>query len=253
MDSAAVKYQWQLWLLALGFLTRIPVPSDPDFSEEKLSRSAVYFPMVGALVGLIAAAAYYLSWLLFEQQTLAVLLSTMASVLVTGAFHEDGLADSCDGLGGGSSRDHVLSIMKDSRIGTYGAVGLLLVVSLKVASLVAMSTVALTVTALLLAHTASRWLSLSLLLTMQYARSEGKSKPLATEMSPVTFILAGIPVALLLPLFSVSNILSAVVVLLLIRWCCAKYLQRRIAGYTGDALGALQQVSEVTLFLCLLL
>ncbi|MGJ8686545.1 MAG: adenosylcobinamide-GDP ribazoletransferase [Spongiibacteraceae bacterium] len=252
MDSGTVKYQWQLWLLAIGFLTRIPVPSDPDFSEQKLSRAAVYFPLVGCLIGLMAAAVYWFSWVLFEQQMLAVLLSTIASVLITGAFHEDGLADSCDGLGGGSSPEHVLSIMKDSRIGTYGTIGLLLVVFLKVSSLAAMS-MGFTVVALLLAHTVSRWVSLSLLLDMQYARSEGKSKPLATEMPLATYLFSGIPVVLLILLFSLPKILLAAVLLLFVRWCFARYLQRRIGGYTGDALGALQQVSEVALYLCLLL
>ena len=119
-DKASLRREWQIFLLALGFLSRIPVPQDPDFSPEKLDGTARYFPLVGLLIGGVTAIALLVFFALFNNPLLAVLLSMAVGLLLTGAFHEDGLADSADGFGGGWRRDDVLRIMKDSRIGSYG-------------------------------------------------------------------------------------------------------------------------------------
>ncbi|MGB1458232.1 adenosylcobinamide-GDP ribazoletransferase, partial [Spongiibacter marinus] len=114
-DKASLRREWQIFLLALGFLSRIPVPRDPDFSPEKLDGAARYFPLVGLLIGGVTAIALLVFFALFNNPLLAVLLSMAVGLLLTGAFHEDGLADSADGFGGGWRRDDVLRIMKDSR------------------------------------------------------------------------------------------------------------------------------------------
>ena len=126
----AVLHELRLMAIALQFFTRVPVPARVGFEPAWLNASARHFPLVGLLVGAVAALA-----LAVGSQALGtaigVWLSIAATVWLTGAFHEDGLADTCDALGGAVSRERALEIMKDSRIGTYGAVGLLLVLGLK--------------------------------------------------------------------------------------------------------------------------
>ena len=126
--------QLQLFLCAVQFLTRVPTPALRGFESDWISRSARYFPLVGMLVGGVCAAVFWGAAQLWSGW-LPALLAIAAGVLVTGAFHEDGLADTADGLGGGSTLAKRLTIMKDSRIGTYGALALGLVLALKAAAL----------------------------------------------------------------------------------------------------------------------
>jgi adenosylcobinamide-GDP ribazoletransferase len=114
----------RLLLLAVQFYTRLPVPAWVGYSDELLNKATVYFPLVGWLVGSVAAGAFMGANFLFRNTELALLLSMVASILLTGAFHEDGFADVCDGFGGGWTPDKILAIMKDSRLGTYGVTGL---------------------------------------------------------------------------------------------------------------------------------
>src|SRR5688572_25313631 len=125
-----LKYVWRNSLLALGFFTRIPVPNLVDFQEADLNHAVKYFPLVGCIVGLIGVVAFYLAMQVFTHP-IAVLISMAATIFATGAFHEDGLADSADGLGGGWERAQVLAIMQDSRLGTYGAIALFMVLMAK--------------------------------------------------------------------------------------------------------------------------
>src|SRR5690242_12778473 len=113
------RRQFTLLLIAIGFLTRIPIPRSVEHSDENLNAAARYFPTVGLLVGGIAVVAYQLSLQIWPAN-LAILISMIATLVLTGALHEDGWADSCDAFGGGWNREQVLAIMKDSRLGSYG-------------------------------------------------------------------------------------------------------------------------------------
>ena len=248
-----VQYEWQVFLLAVGFLSRIPVPADPDFSEDKLNGASRYFPLVGILVAGVSALVFVGAAALFGNQLIAVLLAMVASILLTGAFHEDGFADSCDGFGGGWTPEDVLRIMKDSRIGTYGGVGLILVLSLKAAALFAMATPAILISALFWAHVVSRWLSVSYLLDLHYVRGEGKSKPLASTMPLSHWLWSGLPILALFVFTDSPALIPLCLALLVFRFAFAAYLRRRIGGYTGDALGAAQQVAEIIVYLVFLL
>jgi len=248
-----LQREWQVFLLAVGFLTRIPIPADPDFSDEKLNGASRYFPAVGLLVACAAALVFVAAVAIFNNSLIAVLLSMASSILLTGAFHEDGFADSCDGFGGGWRAEDVLRIMKDSRIGTYGAVALVLVLGLKAAALSAMPSTGLVVSALLWAHIVSRWLATSYLLDLNYVRGEGKSKPLATTMPLSHWLWSGLPVLILFIFTDMPPLLPLCLVLLVFRFAFAAYLRRRIGGYTGDALGAAQQVIEIIIYLSFLL
>ena len=125
-----LREELRLFFTALQFFTRIPVPAWVGWSPEQLNASARHFPSVGLLVGALCAAAL-LAGLAWWPAPVAVLLSMALGVLLTGAFHEDGLADSCDGFGGASQRERVLAIMKDSRVGSFATIGVVLVLGLK--------------------------------------------------------------------------------------------------------------------------
>lgn len=249
---APLRREWQIFLLALGFLSRLPVPPDPDFNQRKLDGAARYFPAVGLLLGGLMALALWGFYSLFSQTLLAVLLCMAVGLLITGAFHEDGLADSADGFGGAWQRDDVLRIMKDSRIGSYGSVALLMVLAIKAVSLSALALPS-AMAALLLAQPLSRWLAVSYLVDMRYVSGDGKSKPLATAMPGRHWLLAGLAVLPALGYFSPAQWLLLAVGLAVLRFAFGRYLQRRLGGYTGDTLGAAQQLSEVLIYLLLLI
>ncbi len=253
---AVVVHQLRLFFIALQFFTRLPIPRWVGFQAAWLHHAARYFPLVGSVVA-AATALVYLAAARLWPAPVAVLLSTAAGIYLTGAFHEDGFADMCDGFGGGLTRDRVMEIMKDSRIGTYGAVGALLLLALK-CTLLSMMEPAAAIAALLLAHPLSRLAAASLIWKLDYARDEGKAKPLAQEMTGAEFAIgatcAAIPALYLGALGYLSWTTIAVCVLgaaAAAIWLGAKCV-RRIGGYTGDCLGAVQQVSEVTIYLCLL-
>lgn len=242
--------QRTLAFIALGFLTRIPIPRSIEHDAENLNDAARYFPAVGLLVGAFAALAYTVA-AQFWPPAIAVLSSMIATVLLTGAFHEDGFADSCDGFGGGWERAQVLAIMKDSRIGTYGAVGLGLILALKFAALHSLA-IASIVPALLIGHCWSRVLATSYLFDFEYARDDdSKVKPLATQLSPAGLQIAVLTAVPLIFLISLAQVLWLIAVLMIWRWAFGFYFRRRIGGYTGDCLGAAQQVAEVLIYLVL--
>ncbi len=251
-------HELRLFLIALQFLTRLPCPRWVGFEPDWLNQSARHFPAVGLLVGVVASVVLVFGHLLFTP-AVAVGLSMAATLLLTGAFHEDGWADTCDALGGGASvgRERALVIMKDSRIGTYGAVGLVLMLGLKATTLTALP-IALAVPALLFSHTASRAAAVALIRWLPYAGDieHAKAKPLAQRVSA-----AGLGVAfgwvlllclvLLLaawlweePAVWPSLVLGSALVVITAAWC-ARWFRARLGGYTGDTLGATQQLTEL--------
>jgi adenosylcobinamide-GDP ribazoletransferase len=190
----------------------------------------------------------------------AVLLSMAATVWLTGAFHEDGLADTCDGLGGAASRERALAIMKDSRIGTYGAVGLLLVLALKAAALhaLALRDLHAALLALPLAHALSRAVAVALLVLLRYAgdAEHAKAKPMAMQASAralwvaVGWCAAGLAVALLIG-WRVRDVLVMALAAAAAAVLMARWLRVRLGGFTGDTLGAAQQGAELAVYLAL--
>ncbi|AUM01035.1 adenosylcobinamide-GDP ribazoletransferase [Rhodocyclaceae bacterium] len=251
-----MRYQLELFFTALGFFTRIPVPAWVPWSPERLNHAARYFPLVGWVVGAVGAGAF-LALAQVLPVSLAVILSMAATIRLTGAFHEDGWADTCDGLGGGWDKAQVLSIMKDSRIGSYGTVGVVLMLLAKAAALLELAahSHAAAALALLAAHPLSRLASTSLIHWLPYVREDesSKSKPLARALRPSELLTAAAcglaPLVLLAPLQAAAA-LAAVAALTL--WAARVFL-RRLGGYTGDLLGAAQQGSELACYLGILL
>lgn len=244
------------FLIALGYFTRLPIPAWVGWSSSELNRATRYFPLVGLIVGTASAAVLWAA-LQFWPPAVAVLLSMLASLLLTGAFHEDGLADSADGFGGGWETARVLSIMKDSRIGTYGALALCMALLLKSAALTALGMQALL--ALPLVHAASRVPPLLIMAGMRYVREgeDTRAKPVAEGLRATEWLggsllgLTPLAAAFGLGLLAPGRALALLAALGIAGLLCARYFARRIDGYTGDALGAAQQVCELTGYLAL--
>jgi len=248
-----MKREIRVFFTALMFFTRIPCPNWVDHSEEYLNKASKYFPVVGIIVGAASAFIFWLSQLVFPAE-IAVIFSIVASILVTGAFHEDGFADVCDGFGGGWTKEKILLIMKDSRLGTFGVIGLGLILLLKWSVLKYFPVNTLMI-ALVSGHAISRLNAVSLIFTDDYARDDdtSKSKPLATKMSPGELIFAMLFGIVPLILFANVYVLLVLVPLLFVRWYFSRYFKKWIGGYTGDCLGAVQQVSEIVFYLSLIL
>jgi adenosylcobinamide-GDP ribazoletransferase len=235
----------KLFLLALSFYTRLPVPKDQDY--KKLPQASIYLPLVGWVVGGLTGLCFYLANMLWMQST-AVIVALICGILLTGAFHEDGFADVCDGFGGGYDKQRILEIMKDSQIGVYGALGLILLMSLKISLLSTMP--AASVPLLLFAgHSISRFQPLLLMRQYDYARSYN-SKVSAAFYKPRTKELLFAGVIAFLPLFLLPLLCSiAFFFVLLVNWRLGRYFNRHIGGYSGDCLGTSQQVAEVIFYL----
>ncbi|MCK9200753.1 MAG: adenosylcobinamide-GDP ribazoletransferase [Gallionella sp.] len=252
--------QLHLLLTAVQFFTRLPVPAWVGHSAQQLEQAARYLPLVGMLVGAIAAAVLYLSAQALPL-SLAVGLSMVASILVTGAFHEDGLSDFADGFGGGHTKEKMLAIMKDSRVGAYGAIALVLVLLLKyqaLLELVGKRSLLFAAAALIAAHAVSRLMAASIMLTQRYVREDdsARAKP-AAQLGHASFAVALLTGIASLGLLYVAGanaatVFSAAIAALLMRAYLAWRLQRRLGGYTGDCLGAVQQLTEIAFYLGLL-
>lgn len=253
-----IKIRTQLiyFFAALRFFTRLPTPAWVGHSQDQLNHAARYFPLVGILVGLIAAAVTLVAALVLPV-SVALVLGMATSILATGAFHEDGFADTCDGFGGGWDKAQVLTIMKDSRVGSYATIGVALLLLAKwnvlfeIAARFDMTMLGLT---LIAAHAVSRLAATSLIFTLDYVREDAtaKGKPLAVRMAPHELAIAaftGLAPCVLLP---ASNLLVALLAVALCTWLAARYFIRRIGGYTGDCLGATQQITELAFYLGLL-
>lgn len=235
----------KLFFLALSFYTRLPHPQTLDYKQ--LPQAAVYLPLVGWLVGGICALVFYLAGLLWPQAT-AVILALIAGILLTGALHEDGFADVCDGFGGGMNKQRILEIMKDSHIGVYGFIGLLLILLLKISVLVAMPTTIVPLV-LLAGHSISRLSPLLLMQRYTYARGND-SKASGAVYQPNFRELAFAAVIALLPLALLPALcMLAIIPVLVATLLLGHYFYRRIDGYTGDCLGASQQVAETIFYL----
>lgn len=215
-----------------------------------MARAPLYFPLVGVGIGVLVGAVLYLAALLFPPQV-AALIAVLAGILITGGLHEDGLADTMDGLGG-RDVDHALDIMRDSRIGTHGVLALILSLGLRSAIMAGllMHSPMLAVTAAIATHAGSRWSMLAVMATSPYLRAKGAGSGMTIGRWP-DLGLAAIPV-----LVTILALPPAVWLLalggLLLGHGAARLSFRRLRGHTGDCLGAVQQISEVGLGLAVL-
>ncbi|RAP40185.1 adenosylcobinamide-GDP ribazoletransferase [Rhodovulum viride] len=256
--AARLGEEARLVVLALQFVSRLPLPADPGYTPDRMRRATRYFPLCGALIGAALGLVYAAAAAVFPPAVAAV-LTLAAGVRLTGALHEDGLADMADGLGGGLTRERALEIMRDSRIGSYGAVTLMLALGLKAAALAGLGAAAggwAAAGALVAAHGLSRLASVIVMVRLPYARTEGKAAfaaagpgrdGMAIAWGTGTLIALGLWIGAGFGAAATALALAAAVTL----WM-ARMLTRRLGGHTGDGLGAVQQVSEIAILLGLL-
>lgn len=239
----------RLFLIAAQFLTRCPMPRNLETDEKELGQAAMFFPLVGALVG-ASGALLHAALLKFLPTSTCALLTLVYFSFITNAFHEDGLADAFDGFGGGWTRERALEIMRDSRVGTFGALALIFLALAKYDFLSSLAPSSLW-RWLIVAHTAARWTAMPLCLWLPYAREQGQGqgKLVARRLS---YGGAGIATLTLLATLALLNwresaVAGAVAIAapLLTGW----YYRHRIGGVTGDCLGATNQLTEVAIYL----
>jgi len=266
-----LKYQLELFLLALSFFSRIPISINVPYSSERMNKAGRYFALVGLLLGALCAITFIGLTQVFSVQV-SVFLSIVFSLLLTGAFHEDGLTDMADGIGGGMTIDRRLTIMKDSRIGTYGASALIMALLGKFLLLSQLFQGILngTFNALsvftnfspsvsvfiiwVIAYTLSRTCAASFIFNTAYVSDSAgsKSKPLAEKQSKAELtllIICGLVPCLLLKLPIIATLIVST---LIFRVLFKKWLVSRLGGFTGDCLGAAQQIMELLIYLVFL-
>ena len=249
-----LQHQWDAFLTGMMFFTRVRVPQRIGQDPTMLNHAARHFPLVGLLVGLWATICTGLAGLVFPPP-IAILLGMLATLWMTGAFHEDGLADMLDAFGGGYTRARTLEIMKDSRLGTFGTVALFLALGMKWACLTSLSHPWLLLGGLVAAHAWSRAVAISLVETMEYASEDltSKSKPLATHLGKRGLcwaLICGLaPLLGLAYWLKLPWLLAALPITFAAREFLAWRFRVRLGGYTGDCLGATQQIAEVLCYL----
>lgn len=248
-----MKQEIKIFFTALMFYTRIPCPKNIDHAEENLNKATRYFPLIGWIVGAISFIVFAISDLLFGTNV-AVVLSFAAGVLTTGAFHEDGFGDVCDGFGGGWTKERILDIMKDSRVGAYAVIGLVLLFALKYFALNNLMEIVpkdylLIFLFFINYHALSRFMAINISFVLPYSRADesSKCKPIAKAHGKVEVF--GVYFFGLLPLVFLClwHWLFAIVLLpLFLGFLYLKsYYNKWLDGYTGDCLGAAQQVAEI--------
>lgn len=251
--SATLRSLGSDFLAAVQFLTRVPVPT-PSYSANSLARSVKFFPLVGFLVGASAALVHLLLAPHLQRVVVALVVLTFLSVM-TGLIHEDGLADAADGFGGGRNLDKILSIMRDSRIGSYGAAALMLSLLGRILLLSSLP-LALVPQYLIATRVLGQWttLPLSFYLLPARAQSEDGTAGQGARIARITSLgslIAG-------TIFSFAIVIAllraraafAIGAAILVTLACGLYFQKRIGGATGDCFGAANQIAEVAVYLC---
>lgn len=239
---------WDDFVAAFAFLTRLPTPRYAH-DAETIARASKFFPLVGLVV---AGIAYLFYWALLghaaNQVRCIVVLCVL--VLLTGGFHEDALADAADGFGGGWTRDRVLEIMHDSRIGSYGALALVLSLLVRLILLINLGAVHFW-PYLAAAHVLCRWSTLPVSFLLPPARTlTGKGASVAQKISRVSFLAGTIfTVAVCVALLHMA-FLAPVLASIAIVFASAAYYRRRIGGITGDCFGATNQLVEIAIYFC---
>ena len=247
-----LKLEVKVFFTALMFYTRLPCPPWVDHSEDMLNRATRYFPLMGWIVAGISGLVFWGSTFILPVPV-SILLSMVAGILATGAFHEDGWADVCDGFGGGWTKERILTIMKDSATGAYGVAGLVLMLLFKfillweIAQAVSMVVWCMV---LLSAHSISRFMAVTMIFSSQYVRQDrdSKAKPVAKKPPLGSFFSAGMLGMAPLLFFQSYFVLLLLIPTFLMTLYLGYYFKKWIGGYTGDCLGATQQLCEVVFY-----
>ncbi len=232
-------------VVCLGFYTRLPAPleSPRNFADAQWAA-----PVAGLVVGVIGWLVFFLADIAALPVTVAAGLSIAATIALTGALHEDGLSDMADGFGGGRTRERKLEIMRDSRIGTFGTAALILSILLRWAALVALATPFLVFCALVASHAAARAMMPIFMRLVAPARGDGLSAN-AGAIPDSSALLAGLIGGAALLVLGICGAIVSMAALAALFFLCRRLCERQIGGQTGDVLGAVEQLSEITVLL----
>jgi adenosylcobinamide-GDP ribazoletransferase len=244
-----MKKQFASFCFAFIFFTRIPIKLRSPYTPKIAEGATKYLPAVGWVVGGFSALVLWASLFIFPF-SISIILSLISVILITGAFHEDGLADVCDGFGGGSTAEKKLEIMKDSHIGTYGVISLILVLVFRFVLLFEIDT-SLLPFVIIAAHSLSRSAAVSIMQTHKYVRKENQSKVLHVikKISFSDIIVSAIFGIAPLLLFQNIYFFLLIIPVFITRWLLGLLFKQQIGGYTGDCLGATQQICEIVFYM----
>lgn len=248
-----IRRTWFDLLAAIQFLTRSPVPSGP-YEPDTLARSVKFFPLIGALIGMGSAVLHFLL-IPHLPGTIVAMLIVVYLVAITGCLHEDGLADAADGFGGGSDREKALAIMRDSRIGTYGATALTLTLLARVL-LIASLPQAQAAGYLVASPVLCRWTTLPLSFYLLPARGrneeqiDGQGARIARLTSGTSLVVGSLLTLLIVFALLRTRAVAPALVSASVTLVTALYYKRRIGGITGDCFGATNQLAEIAVYLC---
>ena len=260
-----MKKEWKIFLTAIMYFTRIRVPATIDHSPLYLQKSPKYFPVVGWIVGGICSLVF-LVFSRFVSPDIGIISSMIAGLLTTGAFHEDGFADVCDGFGGGWTKEKILLIMKDSRIGAFGAIGLLGILGSKFLLLKELLSCTpeldhptslifynyrYFILAVIGAHSLSRLMPVFVIQGWENVtdNEHNKSKPVTSNKLSAGELILAILLALAPFVFLPWQFLLVIIPVLYTTYKLSRYFKKWIGGYTGDCLGAIQQMTELVVYL----
>jgi adenosylcobinamide-GDP ribazoletransferase len=235
--------------IAVSLSTILPVGLTTPVDDGEIARASWALLVAGLLVGLAGGAIYWIAWRSGLTAGPAAMLALATTILVTGAIHEDGLADTADGLGGGRTKDQKLDIMRDSRIGTYGACALVISLVLRWSALAAIGRPGLVAAALLLSHVAARAALPVFMWLVPPARSDGLSAAAGQPPKQCALTAFGLGALCLACGFGFGKAIVALILLSMVGLIMAWLATRQVGGQTGDILGALEQIGEIAIVL----
>ena len=235
--------------IGLIFMTRLPLRHKGEITGAALARATRANPLVGAIIGGLGGLVFWAASGLGLTPLLAALLTLAATLLLTGALHEDGLADVADGFGGGWDRQRKLDIMRDSRIGTYGGAALFLTLGLRAAALAALADPALVAAALVGAHGSARGFLPLVMIATPLARAEGLAAYAETPEKSAAYTAGALALVLSVICLGLGPGVLACLIAALAVWALRAIARRQVGGYTGDVLGAMEQLSEIAFLL----
>ena len=240
------------FFLCFMFFSRLPLPGFLErlvTEDHQLGKSVAYFPIAGFFIALLPASTWFLTSLFFPP-LLAAAIAIFAGIATTGALHEDGFADSIEGLCATSDKARALEIMRDSRIGAYGGLALFATTALRWAALASLGPITGAL-ALLISHSGARAAMTPAFSLAVYAREQGLASQVANNISSNAVFLAIAIAALIAFALGQFMALTALIIGIFMAYLALFWLKHRLGGYTGDGLGLMEQVAEITIMLIL--
>jgi adenosylcobinamide-GDP ribazoletransferase len=238
----------RLFFIALQFITRVPIGIKAK--EEEISRSSLFFPVIGACIGLFLFLIFFLSSKIFPQNV-SILLVIIASILITGGFHTEGFIDVCDGFYGGKNKEDILRIMKDPHCGSMGIIGAIILILSKFVILDSIPPLKI-FSALVLMGILSRWAMVFIAFSSEYARESGTGKVFVEGIKKPDFWLATVFTIVFSILLTGIYGIILMGIIVFITFFLGIFFTKKISGITGDTLGATNEIIEVISLLMIL-